>query len=196
MRCSAAIHVGAGVDGGIVAGVHRGAIAPAQRHRLVHLGIGVGAQGDRAVVERVGDDAVERLDVALAAEGAQHPMRLGAHMVHAPRRPVAGHGFDDRFGLLTDPFASDRHRPGAGAAAGHRGDQTRQFAMAAEHLDGLGTPGLPLLAVASQRVFRLPRFQGGLLGQRQHLHRGGFAPMRYLEGLRQLAHTMLHRGPA
>ena len=51
----------------------------------------------------------------------------------------------------------------------------------AEHLDGLVEPCRPLLGEAARFVLGFAGFQGGLLGQLQRLHRGGWAAVGLLE---------------
>ena len=84
------------------------------------------------------------------------------------------------------PFVGDGALVAGGGLTGDVGDQLGQFALAAERPDRFGAPAVALLGQRAWFVFGLPGFQGGLLGDRQHFHGGGFAAVVGLKLFGQL----------
>ena len=110
------------------------------------------------------------------------------------------HRGDDRCGLFVDPFGGGGAPLASGAVPGDFGDEPAELALAADDFDGFGSPGVALLGQGARFVFCLAGFQGGLLGDGQHFHGGGFAAVLGLKRLGQLADAVLDgaapRGPA
>lgn len=140
--------------------------------------------------ERAGDDAVHQGGSARVVGVTQGALGLSAHVVDRPGGPVLGDGGDHGGGLLIDPLTGDVDLLGHDLM-GDVGDHRRQSALAAEHFDGLHTPGVALLGQRAWFVLGLACFQGGLLGQREHLDHGGFTAVGGVELLGQLAHAVV-----
>lgn len=146
------------------------------------------------LAERSGHDLVEGAGIAVATGASQESLCLGADMVDPPFSASVRHRGDDRLGLFVDPFGGDGGLAPTAGLAGDIGDQTGQFALAANDFDGLGEPGVALFAKAAGSVFCLAGIEGRLLGEREHFHGVRFASVLGLKGLRQVGDTVFDRG--
>ena len=100
--------VGAGVDGGVVAGVNTRTVPAPEHGGFVHGGVGVVGQGDAVCAEGGGDDAVGQCRGVGLVGVAQQAGDFGADVVDLPGRAACGHRRDDRGGLLLHPFLGHR----------------------------------------------------------------------------------------